>query len=111
MEPCGRSLQPGWAWHQSVATSNLSSLSLQEAQQSPQVSKLSPKEIQKNYEHLFKANDVSVGGSYLWSKVAWAEELRIQAQEDREKEQMPNTWPLSSSYYTLPTPSDLQFDK
>lgn len=42
-------------------------------------------------------NDKSVGGSfYLQSKVvrAWErlqEELRIQAQENREKEQMPKT--------------------
>ncbi|GAB5583121.1 mitochondrial import inner membrane translocase subunit TIM16 isoform X1 [Prionailurus iriomotensis] len=72
-------------------------LSLQEAQQILNVSKLSPEEIQKNYEHLFKVNDKSVGGSfYLQSKVVRArerlqEELRIQAQEDREKERMPKT--------------------
>lgn len=87
----------GRAGHQSAAASNLSGLSLQEAQQILNVSKLSPEEIQKNYEHLFKVNDKSVGGSfYLQSKVvrAWErlqEELRIQAQEDREKEQMPKT--------------------
>lgn len=87
----------GRAGHQSAAASNLSGLSLQEAQQILNVSKLSPEEIQKNYEHLFKVNDKSVGGSfYLQSKVvrAWErlqEELRIQAQENREKEQMPKT--------------------
>ncbi|XP_058426135.1 coronin-7 isoform X2 [Diceros bicornis minor] len=87
----------GRAGHQSAAASNLSGLSLQEAQQILNVSKLSPEEIQKNYEHLFKVNDKSVGGSfYLQSKVVRAkerldEELRIQAQEDREKEQMPPT--------------------
>ncbi|XP_021574766.1 coronin-7 isoform X1 [Carlito syrichta] len=87
----------GRAGHQSAAASNLSGLSLQEAQQILNVSKLSPEEVQKNYEHLFKVNDKSVGGSfYLQSKVVRAkerldEEFRIQAQEDREKEQMPKT--------------------
>uniref|UniRef100_A0A4X1VMH4 Mitochondria-associated granulocyte macrophage CSF-signaling molecule n=1 Tax=Sus scrofa TaxID=9823 RepID=A0A4X1VMH4_PIG len=61
----------GRAGHQSAAASNLSGLSLQEAQQILNVSKLSPEEIQKNYEHLFKVNDKSVGGSfYLQSKVS-----------------------------------------
>ncbi|XP_051006788.1 mitochondrial import inner membrane translocase subunit TIM16-like [Acomys russatus] len=87
----------GRAGHQSAAASNLSGLSLQEAQQILNISKLSPEEVQKNYEHLFKVNDKSVGGSfYLQSKVVCAkerldEELRIQAQEDREKGQMPKT--------------------
>uniref|UniRef100_A0A4X1VSZ7 Mitochondria-associated granulocyte macrophage CSF-signaling molecule n=1 Tax=Sus scrofa TaxID=9823 RepID=A0A4X1VSZ7_PIG len=87
----------GRAGHQSAAASNLSGLSLQEAQQILNVSKLSPEEIQKNYEHLFKVNDKSVGGSfYLQSKVVRAkerleEELRIQAQEDRERQQTPGT--------------------
>ncbi|XP_073915344.1 mitochondrial import inner membrane translocase subunit TIM16 isoform X1 [Castor canadensis] len=87
----------GRAGHQSAAASNLSGLSLQEAQQILNISKLSPEEVQKNYEHLFKVNDKSVGGSfYLQSKVVRAkerldEELRIQAQEDREKGQPPKT--------------------
>ncbi|XP_008572050.1 PREDICTED: coronin-7 isoform X1 [Galeopterus variegatus] len=87
----------GRAGHQSAAASNLSGLSLQEAQQILNVSKLSPGEIQKNYEHLFKVNDKSVGGSfYLQSKVVRAkerldEELRILAQEDRDEGQMPKT--------------------
>uniref|UniRef100_A0A9L0SR55 Mitochondria-associated granulocyte macrophage CSF-signaling molecule n=1 Tax=Equus caballus TaxID=9796 RepID=A0A9L0SR55_HORSE len=100
--PCGRASRAaadarGRAGHQSAAASNLSGLSLQEAQQILNVSKLSPEEIQKNYEHLFKVNDKSVGGSfYLQSKVVRAkerldEELRIQAQEDREREQTPPT--------------------
>ncbi|XP_012587123.1 PREDICTED: coronin-7 [Condylura cristata] len=82
----------GRAGHQSAAASNLSGLSLQEAQQILNVSRLSPEEIQKNYEHLFKVNDKAVGGSfYLQSKVVRAkerldEELRIQAQENREKD-------------------------
>ncbi|XP_053410294.1 mitochondrial import inner membrane translocase subunit TIM16 isoform X1 [Nycticebus coucang] len=59
----------GRAGHQSAAASNLSGLSLQEAQQILNISKLSPEEIQKNYEHLFKVNDKSMGGSfYLQSK-------------------------------------------
>ncbi|XP_027973427.1 mitochondrial import inner membrane translocase subunit TIM16 isoform X2 [Eumetopias jubatus] len=78
----------GRAGHQSAAASNLSGLSLQEAQQILNVSKLSPEEIQKNYEHLFKVNDKSVGGSfYLQSKLlaqtcplpcgAWKEQRAI----------------------------------
>ncbi|XP_012867015.1 PREDICTED: coronin-7 isoform X3 [Dipodomys ordii] len=87
----------GRAGHQSAAASNLSGLSLQEAQQILNISKLNPEEVQKNYEHLFKVNDKSVGGSfYLQSKVVRAkerldEELRIQAQEDREKGTTPKT--------------------
>ncbi|XP_061058489.1 mitochondrial import inner membrane translocase subunit TIM16-like [Eubalaena glacialis] len=80
----------GRARHQSAAASNLSGLSLQKTQQILNVFKLSPEETQKNYEHLFKVNDKSVGASfYLLSKVVRAkerleEQLRIQAQEDRE---------------------------
>lgn len=54
-------------------------------------SRFCPKEIQKSYEHLFKVNDRSIGGSfYLQSKVVRAkerpeEELRIQVPEDRER--------------------------
>ncbi|XP_006895200.1 PREDICTED: mitochondrial import inner membrane translocase subunit TIM16-like [Elephantulus edwardii] len=87
----------GRAGHQSAAASSLSGLSLQEAQQILNVSKLSSEEILKNYEHLFKVNDKSVGGSfYLQSKVVRAkerldEELKIQAQEDRAKEQPTRT--------------------
>ncbi|XP_053432869.1 mitochondrial import inner membrane translocase subunit TIM16-like [Nycticebus coucang] len=90
----------GHARHQSAAASNLSGLSLQEAQQILNISKLSPEEIQKNYEHLFKVNDKSVGGSFsdhhgrsmvVRAKERLDEELRIQAQEDREKGQTPKT--------------------
>ncbi|XP_076609306.1 mitochondrial import inner membrane translocase subunit tim16 [Chaetodon auriga] len=72
---------------QSAAASSLSGMTLQEAQQILNVSTLSPEEIQKNYEHLFKVNDKAVGGSfYLQSKVVRAkerldEELNIQSQE------------------------------
>ncbi|XP_075755214.1 mitochondrial import inner membrane translocase subunit TIM16 [Pelodiscus sinensis] len=78
---------------QSAAATSLSGISLQEAQQILNISKLSPEEIQKNYEHLFKVNDKSVGGSfYLQSKVVRAkerlvEELRIEAQRQSEKEE------------------------
>lgn len=50
-------------------------LTLEEAQQILNISKLDPEEIQKNYEHLFKVNDKSKGGSfYLQSKVFRAKE-------------------------------------
>ncbi|XP_036060149.1 mitochondrial import inner membrane translocase subunit TIM16-like [Onychomys torridus] len=86
----------GRGGHQSAGASNLSGLSLQEAQQILNVFKLNPERVQ-NYEHLFKVNDKSVGGSfYLQSKVVCVkerldEELQIQAQEVREKGQMPKT--------------------
>ncbi|XP_050999231.1 mitochondrial import inner membrane translocase subunit TIM16-like [Acomys russatus] len=58
----------GRAGHQSAAASNLSGLSLQEAQQRPE-------EVQRNYEHLFKVSDKSMGGSfYMRSKVVCAQE-------------------------------------
>ncbi|KGL82428.1 Mitochondrial import inner membrane translocase subunit TIM16, partial [Tinamus guttatus] len=82
----GRSERP-----QSAAASRISGISLQEAQQILNVSNLNAEEIQKNYNHLFKVNDKSVGGSfYLQSKVVRAkerldEELRIQAQSEKEK--------------------------
>ncbi|XP_050997130.1 mitochondrial import inner membrane translocase subunit TIM16-like [Acomys russatus] len=63
----------GHAGHQSGAASSLSGLSLQEAQQILNISKLSPEEVQKNYEHLFKVNDESMGGFfYLLSKIVRA---------------------------------------
>uniref|UniRef100_A0A8B9Q2Q0 Presequence translocase associated motor 16 n=1 Tax=Apteryx owenii TaxID=8824 RepID=A0A8B9Q2Q0_APTOW len=82
----GRSERP-----QSAAASRITGISLQEAQQILNVSNLNAEEIQKNYDHLFKVNDKSVGGSfYLQSKVVRAkerldEELRIQAQSEKEK--------------------------
>ena len=43
---------------------------LQEAKQILNISDLNPEEVQKNYDHLFQANDKSKGGSfYLQSKV------------------------------------------
>ncbi|CAM2099825.1 unnamed protein product [Caretta caretta] len=77
----------------SAAATSIPGISLQEAQQILNISKLSPEEIQKNYDHLFKMNDKSVGGSfYLQSKVVRAkerlhEELRIEVQRQSEREQ------------------------
>uniref|UniRef100_A0A1A7Y8I5 Presequence translocase-associated motor 16 homolog n=1 Tax=Iconisemion striatum TaxID=60296 RepID=A0A1A7Y8I5_9TELE len=82
---------------QSSAASSISGMSLQEAQQILNLSTLSPEEIQKNYEHLFKVNDKSAGGSfYLQSKVVRAkerleEELNIQAQEQKQSQQNTET--------------------
>uniref|UniRef100_A0A8C2NYE2 Mitochondria-associated granulocyte macrophage CSF-signaling molecule n=1 Tax=Capra hircus TaxID=9925 RepID=A0A8C2NYE2_CAPHI len=65
----------GRAGHQCAAASSLPSLRLWEAQQVLSASKLSRKEIQKSYEHLFKVNNRSIGGSfYLQSKVVRAKE-------------------------------------
>ncbi|XP_010188919.1 PREDICTED: mitochondrial import inner membrane translocase subunit TIM16, partial [Mesitornis unicolor] len=70
--------------------SRIIGISLQEAQQILNVSNLNAEEIQKNYDHLFKVNDKSVGGSfYLQSKVVRAkerldEELRIQAKDEKK---------------------------
>uniref|UniRef100_A0AC11CTY8 Presequence translocase associated motor 16 n=1 Tax=Ovis aries TaxID=9940 RepID=A0AC11CTY8_SHEEP len=76
----------GRAGHQSAAASNLSGLSLQEAQQILNVSKLSPEEIQKNYEHLFKVNDKSVGGSFYLQSKQWSQEEEKQATIERHLE-------------------------
>ncbi|CAI9532127.1 unnamed protein product [Staurois parvus] len=82
----------GRAGKESAAVSSLSGISLQEAQQILNLSKLEPEEIQKNYDHLFKVNDKDVGGSfYLQSKVVRAKErldleLEIQDKEDKPEE-------------------------
>ncbi|XP_015246707.1 PREDICTED: coronin-7-like isoform X2 [Cyprinodon variegatus] len=88
----------GRTGQQSAAASSISGMSLQEAQQILNLSTLSPEEIQKNYEHLFKVNEKSVGGSfYLQSKVVRAkerldEELNIQNQEkNQQSQQNPET--------------------
>uniref|UniRef100_A0A3P8SCZ0 Presequence translocase associated motor 16 n=1 Tax=Amphiprion percula TaxID=161767 RepID=A0A3P8SCZ0_AMPPE len=81
----------GAAGQQSAAASSITGMSLQEAQQILNVSTLTPEEIQQNYDHLFKVNDKSVGGSfYLQSKVVQAkerldEELNIQTQQEKQK--------------------------
>ncbi|KAM9780059.1 coronin-7 [Neosynchiropus ocellatus] len=83
----------GRSGQQSAAASSITGMSLQEAQQILNVEKLSPEEIQKNYEHLFKANDKSVGGSfYIQSKVVRAkerleEELSIQNEPKQQSQQ------------------------
>uniref|UniRef100_A0A672HV93 Coronin n=1 Tax=Salarias fasciatus TaxID=181472 RepID=A0A672HV93_SALFA len=87
----------GSAGQQSAAASSITGMSLQEAQQILNVTKLTPEEIEKNYEHLFKVNDKSVGGSfYLQSKVVRAkerldEELSIQSQENPQSQQKKET--------------------
>ncbi|XP_059204251.1 mitochondrial import inner membrane translocase subunit tim16 [Centropristis striata] len=81
------------AGQQSAATSSITGMSLQEAQQILNVSTLTPEEIQKNYEHLFKVNDKEVGGSfYIQSKVVRAkerldEEVEIQTQQPKQQSQ------------------------
>uniref|UniRef100_UPI0037E8F01A mitochondrial import inner membrane translocase subunit tim16 n=1 Tax=Semicossyphus pulcher TaxID=241346 RepID=UPI0037E8F01A len=85
------------AGQQSAAASSITGMSLQEAQQILNISTLTPEEIQKNYEHLFKVNDKAVGGSfYLQSKVVRAkerldEELSIQTQDKKQSEKNPET--------------------
>nr|XP_057904783.1 mitochondrial import inner membrane translocase subunit tim16 isoform X3 [Doryrhamphus excisus] len=81
----------------SAAATNITGMSLQEAQQILNVSTLNPEEIQKSYEHLFKVNDKSVGGSfYLQSKVVRAkerldEEVNIEAEQKQNSQQNPET--------------------
>ncbi|XP_033500019.2 mitochondrial import inner membrane translocase subunit tim16 [Epinephelus lanceolatus] len=83
----------GRTGQQSAAASSITGMSLQEAQQILNISTLTPEEIQKNYEHLFKVNDKSVGGSfYIQSKVVRAkerldEELSIQTQQQKPQSQ------------------------
>ncbi|XP_076021164.1 mitochondrial import inner membrane translocase subunit tim16 [Genypterus blacodes] len=81
----------GRSGQQSAAATSITGMSLQEAQQVLNLDTLSPEEIQKNYEHLFKANDKAVGGSfYLQSKVVRAkerldEELLIQTEQKQQQ--------------------------
>ncbi|KAM9305811.1 mitochondrial import inner membrane translocase subunit TIM16 [Gastrophryne carolinensis] len=85
----------GRAGQESAAVTSLSGISLQEAQQILNVSKLDAEEVQKNYDHLFKVNDKSVGGSfYLQSKVVRAKERldqEIQIQDKDPKEEAKTT--------------------
>ncbi|TRY97273.1 hypothetical protein DNTS_020572 [Danionella cerebrum] len=80
----------GKAGQQSAAVSSYTGMTLQEAQQILNISQLSPEEIQKSYEHLFKVNDKAAGGSfYIQSKVVRAkerldEELSIQQQHQKK---------------------------
>uniref|UniRef100_U5ERX3 Putative black pearl n=1 Tax=Corethrella appendiculata TaxID=1370023 RepID=U5ERX3_9DIPT len=58
-----------------AASNARAGMTLEEAQQILNISKLDPEEIQKNYEHLFNVNEKSKGGSfYLQSKVFRAKE-------------------------------------
>ncbi|XP_058821829.1 mitochondrial import inner membrane translocase subunit Tim16 [Topomyia yanbarensis] len=58
-----------------VAANLRTGMTLEEAQQILNLTKLEPEEIQKNYEHLFQVNDKAKGGSfYLQSKVFRAKE-------------------------------------
>ncbi|XP_053193987.1 mitochondrial import inner membrane translocase subunit tim16 [Scomber japonicus] len=85
------------AGQQSAAASSITGMTVQEAQQILNISTLTPEEIQKNYDHLFKANDKSAGGSfYLQSKVVRAkerldEELSIQTDQQKQKQQNTET--------------------
>lgn len=87
----------GQSGQQSAATSSITGMSLQEAQQILNITTLTPEELQKNYEHLFKVNDKEVGGSfYLQSKVVRAkerleEELGIQEQDKQKSQQNSET--------------------
>ncbi|KAF3846349.1 hypothetical protein F7725_003427 [Dissostichus mawsoni] len=66
--------------HSAAAASSITGMSLQEAQQILNISTLTPEEIQTNYDHLFKVNDKTVGGSfYLQSK---NNELRCTLRKD-----------------------------
>lgn len=58
-----------------ASTNSLMGISLQEAKQILSVQKLDKELINKNYDHLFKVNEKSSGGSfYLQSKVVRAKE-------------------------------------
>ncbi|XP_073409646.1 coronin-7-like isoform X4 [Dendrobates tinctorius] len=87
----------GRAGKESAAASSLSGISLQEAQQILNVSKLEPDEIQTKFDHLFKVNDKAAGGSfYLQSKVVRAkerldQELQIQNDTTRSGEESKTT--------------------
>ncbi|KAG9264547.1 mitochondrial import inner membrane translocase subunit TIM16 [Astyanax mexicanus] len=87
----------GKAGAQSAAASSFTGMTVQEAQQILNISTLTPEEIQKNYEHLFKVNDKEVGGSfYLQSKVVRAkerldEELQIQKNDPPQQKQQEHT--------------------
>lgn len=60
-----------------------SGITLEEAQQILNVSKLDPEEVNKNYEHLFNINEKAKGGSfYLQSKVFRAKERIDQELQD-----------------------------
>ncbi|XP_063371523.1 mitochondrial import inner membrane translocase subunit TIM16 [Cydia amplana] len=65
----------GEAGARRAAANASTGLTLEEAMQILNLDKLDPEKVQKNYEHLFSANDKSKGGSfYLQSKIVRAKE-------------------------------------
>lgn len=71
---------------------NISGITLEEAQQILNLSKLDPKEAQEKFDHLFKMNDKAKGGSfYLQSKIFRAKERIDQELADITKGQTTKT--------------------
>lgn len=63
-------------------------ITLEEAQQILNVTKLEPKDVQEKFDHLFNVNEKSKGGSfYLQSKVFRAKERIDQELQDVLKQQ------------------------
>lgn len=63
-------------------------ITLEEAQQILNISKLDPKDVEEKYNHLFNVNDKAKGGSfYLQSKVFRAKERIDQELQDALKRQ------------------------
>jgi import inner membrane translocase subunit TIM16 len=59
----------------SAATNAVTGITLEEALQILNVDKLDPEKVENNFQHLFKANEKSQGGSfYIQSKVFRAKE-------------------------------------
>lgn len=75
-----------------AAANATSGITIEEAQQILNVSKLDPEEVQQKYDHLFAVNDKAKGGSfYLQSKVFRAkeridQELKMQKQDKSKKD-------------------------
>jgi import inner membrane translocase subunit TIM16 len=66
-------------------------MTLEEAKEILNVDKLEPELVQKNYDHLFKVNDKTKGGSfYLQSKVYRAKERLDQEMKYETKKQEPS---------------------
>ncbi|XP_046988658.1 mitochondrial import inner membrane translocase subunit tim16-B-like [Schistocerca americana] len=73
-----------------AAANAKSGITLEEAQQILNVDKLDPEEIKKQYEHLFRVNDKSKGGSfYIQSKVVRAKERLDKELEMKQKTEEP----------------------
>ncbi|XP_022099584.1 mitochondrial import inner membrane translocase subunit tim16-B-like [Acanthaster planci] len=71
---------------QSAAKDSLTGITLQEAKMVLNVTKMDPELINKNFDHLFKVNDKSKGGSfYLQSKVIRAKERLDQELDGTER--------------------------